>query len=129
MSNHRPATAISTSATPQRHGVKVSCRFRAATSDRKLDLLIDADTVSIGTAPQPGDRPATASTNSNNNSISHPSHHQATFDHIYGPETTQTEIFNQIGYCSVQDVLQGYNCTILTYGQTGSGKKVIMTKK
>ena len=84
------------------HGVKVSCRFRAATEDKKLGLSVDADTVRI--------------------EDSNVTKHQATFDHIYDDKTTQSEIFNQIGRTSVKDVLQGYNCTILTYGQTGSGK-------
>ena len=45
-----------------------------------------------------------------------------TFDHVYGPETTQAQIYNDCG-CPILDcAFEGYNGTIFAYGQTGSGK-------
>ncbi len=67
-----------------------------------------------------------------------------TFDKVFGPESTQIEVYRRktISYvlsllryhCCVltfttdvvepilEEVLQGYNCTVFAYGQTGTGK-------
>lgn len=42
-----------------------------------------------------------------------------TFDHIFPPAASQAELFHGLGEQTVQDVLQGYNGTVLCYGQTG----------
>lgn len=52
---------------------------------------------------------------------------QFPFDNVYGPETSQQEIFDTICNDLVVSVLGGYNATILAYGQTGSGKTYTMT--
>ncbi|GMM33449.1 Smy1 protein [Saccharomycopsis crataegensis] len=52
-----------------------------------------------------------------------------TFDRIFPPEATQQDIFDYSINETVQDVLQGYNGTILAYGQTGSGKTYTMMGK
>jgi hypothetical protein len=44
------------------------------------------------------------------------------FDRILGPSATQEESYNRIAYRVVNDVMEGYNGTIMAYGQTGSGK-------
>jgi kinesin family member 3A len=44
-----------------------------------------------------------------------------TFDHVFGPECTQPDIFNQVARPIIDNVLEGYNGTIFAYGQTGSG--------
>jgi len=44
------------------------------------------------------------------------------FDHIFYSASTQEEIFECVGKPIVEDVLAGYNGTVLAYGQTGSGK-------
>lgn len=44
------------------------------------------------------------------------------FDRIFGPESTQVEVFEETAVPLVQDVLDGYNATIFAYGQTGTGK-------
>jgi len=49
-----------------------------------------------------------------------------TFDHIFGPDSTQAEAFDAIARHTVDDVLKGYNGTIFAYGQTGSGKTFTM---
>ena len=50
-----------------------------------------------------------------------------TFDHIFGMESTQTEVYEQSAFLLVENVLEGYNGTIFAYGQTGCGKTFTMT--
>ncbi len=45
-----------------------------------------------------------------------------TFDHVYGEESTQEDVFAQVGVSVCNAVLDGINASILAYGQTGSGK-------
>ena len=44
------------------------------------------------------------------------------FDYCYGSETTQTEVYEDIGGQILDHAFEGYNGTIFAYGQTGSGK-------
>lgn len=44
-----------------------------------------------------------------------------TFDRVFGEDSTQEQIFNEIAKSTVDDVLNGKNGTIFAYGQTGSG--------
>lgn len=44
-----------------------------------------------------------------------------TFDRVFNEKASQVELFNYLRD-GVQQVAQGYNCTIFAYGQTGSGK-------
>jgi len=45
-----------------------------------------------------------------------------TFDRILTETSTQEEAFNYIAKNIINDVINGYNGTIMAYGQTGSGK-------
>lgn len=47
--------------------------------------------------------------------------HAFTYDAVFGPESTQEEIFADAAGV-VSSVLDGYNVCIFAYGQTGSGK-------
>lgn len=49
------------------------------------------------------------------------------FDRIFGPESTQIEVFYDTAMPLVRDVLSGYNATIFAYGQTGTGKVSLFT--
>lgn len=49
-----------------------------------------------------------------------------TFDRVFGPESTQIEVFNYTAIPMINDVLCGYNATIFAYGQTASGKTFTM---
>ncbi|KAG7492779.1 hypothetical protein MATL_G00017760 [Megalops atlanticus] len=44
------------------------------------------------------------------------------FSRVYGPETTQKEMFDGTVKCLVKDVLEGGNSLVFTYGVTNAGK-------
>ena len=50
------------------------------------------------------------------------------YDAVFGPDSTQESVYKESGamYAVRNDILQGFNCTILAYGQTGSGKTFTM---
>lgn len=52
--------------------------------------------------------------------------HQFCFDHVYGSDTQQVTVFNDIGAPILDRAFGGYNGTIFAYGQTGSGKTFSM---
>ena len=49
------------------------------------------------------------------------------FDQVFGPDTTQGQIFEQ---CKIPDLIdkaiKGYHVTLFAYGQTGTGKTYTM---
>lgn len=49
-----------------------------------------------------------------------------TFDSVFGPTTTQLQLYDSVCKPVVEEVLQGFNCTIFAYGQTGTGKTFTM---
>ncbi|KAK8550966.1 hypothetical protein V6N13_119465 [Hibiscus sabdariffa] len=48
------------------------------------------------------------------------------FDKIFGSSSQQKELFELAVSPIVNEVLEGYNCTIFAYGQTGTGKTYTM---
>ncbi|KAG8990644.1 kinesin motor protein cin8 [Tulasnella sp. 427] len=44
------------------------------------------------------------------------------FDRVFGPEADQAMIYNDVVQPILEEVIQGYNCTLFAYGQTGTGK-------
>ncbi|OEL12845.1 Kinesin-like protein KIN-5B [Dichanthelium oligosanthes] len=48
------------------------------------------------------------------------------FDKVFGPESKQRSIFDHAVAPIVDDVLEGYNCTVFAFGQTGTGKTYTM---
>ena len=44
------------------------------------------------------------------------------FDHAFGPESEQEEVYGTCVRPLIADCVKGYNCTVFAYGQTGSGK-------
>uniref|UniRef100_A0A914LC50 Kinesin-like protein n=1 Tax=Meloidogyne incognita TaxID=6306 RepID=A0A914LC50_MELIC len=48
------------------------------------------------------------------------------YDKIFGPESTQMEVYEGVLAPLMEDVINGYNCTVFAYGQTGSGKTYTM---
>jgi len=50
-----------------------------------------------------------------------PAEHKFNFDKIFGPESTQSEVFAEVSEF-VQSALDGHRVCLFSYGQTGSGK-------
>ncbi|KAJ2008110.1 Kinesin- motor protein [Coemansia thaxteri] len=48
------------------------------------------------------------------------------YDGVFGPKATQEHIYERIVSPILDEVMQGYNCTIFAYGQTGTGKTYTM---
>ncbi len=62
-----------------------------------------------------------------NTTISFPSESfSATLDYAFGSDTKQAAVYEVVGKATIDDVLNGYNGTILAYGQTSSGKTYTM---
>ncbi|KAH6762178.1 P-loop containing nucleoside triphosphate hydrolases superfamily protein [Perilla frutescens var. hirtella] len=49
-----------------------------------------------------------------------------TFDKVFGPNAQQRDLYEQAVIPIVNEVLDGFNCTIFAYGQTGTGKTYTM---
>ncbi|XP_071477175.1 kinesin-like protein KIF11 [Diadema antillarum] len=49
-----------------------------------------------------------------------------TFDKVFGPKSTQIEVYKSVVVPILDEVLTGYNCTVFAYGQTGTGKTFTM---
>ena len=49
-----------------------------------------------------------------------------TFDSVFGPSSSQRQIYDVCAFPIVQSVLEGYNGCIFAYGQTGAGKSHTM---
>ena len=51
--------------------------------------------------------------------------HPFKFDHVFGPQASQRDVFNEVGTL-VDTAVDGYKVCIMAYGQTGSGKTFTM---
>jgi Kinesin motor domain len=49
-----------------------------------------------------------------------------TFDHVFGPMSSQEEMYRRAARSAVTNALDGYNAAIIAYGQTGTGKTYTM---
>ncbi|XP_072376972.1 kinesin-like protein KIF11 [Diabrotica undecimpunctata] len=49
------------------------------------------------------------------------------FDRVFKSTATQIELYLHVIAPLIQDVVEGYNCTVFAYGQTGTGKTYTMT--
>ena len=49
------------------------------------------------------------------------------FDHVYDADSTQLQVYEDVGKPVVDAAFQGFNTTVFAYGQTGSGKSWSMT--
>lgn len=50
-----------------------------------------------------------------------------TFDEVFGADSDQESIFTEVAKNCIQEMLEGYNCTVFAYGQTGTGKTYTMS--
>jgi len=97
---------------PKGEGIKVTVRFRPMNKVEKeqpanhiCTKLSSCGRAAQITNPERPDKPATYY-----------------FDTIYGPSSTQEDVYEHSGKPLVEAMKQGYNSTIFAYGQTGSGK-------
>lgn len=90
--------------------VKVVCRFRPMID---IELELGGDRKEIYTFP-------------NEESVVTSQGDSFTFDQVYSTVAQQAEIFEFVGRPIVDDVLTGYNGTVIAYGQTGAGKSYTM---
>lgn len=47
-------------------------------------------------------------------------------NNVYGPSAKQAMVYDHVAKPLLEQVLEGYNCTIFAYGQTGTGKTYTM---
>lgn len=52
--------------------------------------------------------------------------HPYLFDQVFGTETQNYQIFNQVVQPLINSAMDGFNVTVLAYGQTASGKTYTM---
>eukprot|EP00106_Octopus_bimaculoides_P010390 XP_014777832.1 PREDICTED: kinesin-like protein KIF18A isoform X2 [Octopus bimaculoides] len=48
------------------------------------------------------------------------------FDHVFGPESLNVEIYEHTSKVILDGLLNGYNCSVFAYGATGAGKTYTM---
>lgn len=82
--------------------IKVCCRFRPKNDIEKREERNSVKTVQL---------------EDNNVKISDSGEYN--FDHVFDENSTQEDIFNTSIAPMVNDVLNGFNCTVFAYGQTG----------
>ncbi|KAJ2892828.1 Kinesin- motor protein [Coemansia aciculifera] len=58
--------------------------------------------------------------NSSSATLKHP------YDGVFGPQATQEQVYDKVAQPILDEVIQGYSCTIFAYGQTGTGKTYTM---
>jgi kinesin family protein 4/21/27 len=44
-----------------------------------------------------------------------------TFDHVFGVDVSQQQLYSETAAPMLQSFIEGYNVTLMAYGQTGSG--------
>ncbi|TGZ32266.1 Zinc finger CW-type PWWP domain protein 1 [Temnothorax longispinosus] len=49
-----------------------------------------------------------------------------TFDGVFGPSSTQVDVYDTVVSPLLKKVIAGYSCTVFAYGQTGTGKTYTM---
>ncbi|RHY28758.1 hypothetical protein DYB32_005730 [Aphanomyces invadans] len=89
--------------------VQVSCRFRGSPD-------IDTEAAAAPWLDFPDPHTVLMS-----HAKGHASRHSS-FARVFSGEATQDQVFEHVGAPVVNDLLLGYNYTVLAYGQTGSGK-------
>jgi kinesin family protein 4/21/27 len=52
--------------------------------------------------------------------------HAFTYNFVFGPEHSQSYVYDSVVKGSVASLFKGYNTTVLAYGLTGSGKTYSM---
>ncbi|CCH60571.1 hypothetical protein TBLA_0D00640 [Henningerozyma blattae CBS 6284] len=92
--------------------VYVRCRSR---NQKEID---EKSSVVVSTLGQNGNQIIISNSTNKNKYI---------FDNVFGVESDQESIFNSVAYNYIQEMIDGYNCTLFAYGQTGTGKTYTMS--
>ncbi|CAN3373762.1 hypothetical protein DIURU_005792 [Diutina rugosa] len=99
------------SVVPSNNNINVICRFRPSLDQEQSrggKVIVDTPT-STSCALQGRDTTA-----------------NFTFDRVFGVDSAQHEVYQFSITQTVDDLMNGYNGTVLAYGQTGSGKSYTM---
>ncbi len=105
--------------------VKVVVRVRPPNrQEQQADIVhVDGLNSSVRLTQPPPTSSSSASWSSNNaNQVDK----TFAFDAVFGPASTQLDVYNRVARPIVDNVLEGYNGTIFAYGQTGTGKTFTM---
>ncbi|KAI0079935.1 kinesin-domain-containing protein [Panus rudis PR-1116 ss-1] len=122
-SNHKLHTSQEKSGEPGSNiQVVIRCRRR---SEREIQ---DNSPIIVNTngAKSQGVTIETAAPVSSLGMVSLPPTRTYPFDMVFGPEADQAMIYYDVVSPMLEEVLQGYNCTLFAYGQTGTGKTYTM---
>ena len=98
--------------------VAIRCRRR---STKEVDEKSPA-IVSFSKEPEQAVTVELASVTSTFGVVNLPPTRTYPFDTVFGPDADQATIYNEVVSPMLEEVLQGYNCTLFAYGQTGTGK-------
>ncbi|SMN20610.1 similar to Saccharomyces cerevisiae YBL063W KIP1 Kinesin-related motor protein required for mitotic spindle assembly, chromosome segregation, and 2 micron plasmid partitioning [Maudiozyma saulgeensis] len=99
--------------------VYVRCRSR---NQREID---EKSSVVISTMG-PNGKEVMLSNSTNSGSLSYPKKTYI-FDQVFGAESDQNLVFDITTKNYIQEMMDGYNCTVFAYGQTGTGKTYTMS--
>lgn len=99
--------------------VYVRCRSR---NQREID---EKSSVVISTMG-PNGKEVILSSPTSSTSLSYPKKTYV-FDQVFGAESDQDLVFNVAAKNYIQEMMDGYNCTVFAYGQTGTGKTYTMS--
>ncbi|DBA01438.1 TPA: hypothetical protein N0F65_007335 [Lagenidium giganteum] len=97
---------------------------RAGSTQQAGTFLTDRAKGIHSTAPA-----VVVSSNRKTIAVQQPEKKEYTFDASFHEATEQAQVYHDVAYDVVQDVLDGYNGTILAYGQTSTGKTHTMLGK
>lgn len=99
--------------------VYVRCRSR---NQREID---EKSSVVISTMG-PNGKEVMLSSPTSSGSLSYPKKTYM-FDQVFGAESDQNLVFDVTTKNYIQEMMDGYNCTVFAYGQTGTGKTYTMS--
>ena len=99
--------------------VYVRCRSR---NQREID---EKSSVVISTMG-PNGKEVMLSSPTSSGSLSYPKKTYL-FDQVFGAESDQNLVFDITTKNYIQEMMEGYNCTVFAYGQTGTGKTYTMS--
>lgn len=109
-----PALFVSGSKDPSSVNIKVACRCRPANAGEVTSDSTGHNKVIVD------QRSRQVTVKHKGNTSTFP------FDKVYNGNVTQETIYREIAAPIVEEVLNGYTCTIFAYGQTGTGKTYTM---